>query len=218
MTWKNLSLFRPRFTKSDKLGKRLNTFSRDERGTSAIEFVLVFPLFMVAYFGMVSVLDTENMTTEGGKVSSTIADIIAQSSSVTSQVIDNTLNAGVAIAGARAQNMQMYVAGVEVRNTNSNPRGRPNYKAYVVWARGRNNSSLRVPAKHSEYPLNSSLMTSEGFLVVSKVRMVHKPLYQSSGSYSHWLGSARIDSGENVYDYESSYVPREDLVTGCSDC
>ncbi|MEM8748758.1 MAG: hypothetical protein AAGF28_00540 [Pseudomonadota bacterium] len=191
------------------LRARLKHFAADERGTNAIEFVIAAPFFLTLMFGMITLLDTQNMTTQGGKVSSTVADIVAQSTLVNREIIDATLNAGEAIMGARASQLQLYVAGININDDG---------EARVLWARGKNLSSLTLPAIGSIYPLAPALLNNRGFIVTSKARIEHRPLFGSGDDWSYWLGSNRLKAESHTYDYENSYVPREDLITNCSDC
>ena len=187
---------------------RLGKFSGDAEGAITIEFALTVPFLLALWLGAISMIDMENATTEVGKVTSTVADLLAQAPEINNQSIDNAFLASQAIIGGNRKNdLQMYVAGVRITKDDSDDDDEIGV-ATVVWSRGSNLTSLSLPQENTEYELNDGLLKREGFIVIAHGRLAHTPLYAST------YGSKT----ENHYEYVNYFSPRNSLETSCTNC
>ncbi len=190
----------------NRLRSSIQIFLRDERGTNAIEFAIVAPFLITLLLGVLWITDTERVSTQASLVSSTVSDIIARSATVNDDFIEKTLFAADAMMGSQADNLQVYVAGIENTVVSYNPDGTANYSPVVIWVRKKNIDDMIVPAVGDVYPLKESLVDNVPFVVSSRVRIKHTPV----------LGPQIM--GEQVYEYEHTFAPRADLKTDCTDC
>lgn len=202
---------------TSKLSPMLPRFRKDDQGTSTIEFAIVAPFFLILMLGTASLSDAENVTTQVGKVSSSVADIISQSQTVNADFIDQTMLAGEALMGSRADNLELFVTGIEIVDTSSDP-DNPNLEARVLWARGNDNiPDGGLPAKGSTYDLDPGLLVQGGFVVVAKASLTYEPLFGNLKSDTYF----GYGNGEpHKYEYEHVYFPRvgSQLRTDCSNC
>lgn len=176
----------------------IRVFRQDESGVSALEFALVAPFLLSLWLGMVTILDTEHATTKIGKVSATVADIIAQAPQVDSAYINAAFDAGKAMLGdTEAGSMKQIVAGIQVDKKG---------KQTMLWHCGRNYGSGELAPAAANIKLPSHLLQQEGFIVASYAEYKHTPLY----------GDQFI--GEHKYEYLNYYVPRVSLQTLNSGC
>lgn len=180
------------------LHARVRRFARDDSGLSAIEFGFVVPFLLSLWLGLVTILDTENTTTRVGKVTATVADIIAQSPTVNSQQIEGAFDAGKAMLGnAAANDLKVFVAGIEVDEHGEQT---------IIWVCGRNFGGGELSAVTGDFDLPNHLLQQAGFFVASYAEYTHMPLY----------GEQFL--GDHTYVYKNYFVPRVSLKTLSSGC
>jgi Flp pilus assembly protein TadG len=93
----------------------MHRFVRDSRGVSAVEFALVLPLMLTLYIGGAEVSQALSANRKVTLVSRTIADLTAQSSSITSGRMTDFLNASAAIMYPfAASNLKVTVSCVAI--------------------------------------------------------------------------------------------------------
>ena len=176
---------------------------RDDRGVSAIEFALVMPFMITLLLFSASVNDSVNTTTEIGKVTSTVADILSQSPTITKDTIDTNFKAANLLVGpSRVGSLEIFVVGVEVKADKTTE---------VLWSRDNGNlNSLSKPSPGAEYELPPEVLERPGFIVSARARLIHDNIINRVG----------LGLGENTatYDYQSNFVPRASIDTSCSDC
>lgn len=203
-TQKHLS--RSQIVRSKNMRNLMKSFWRDERGTNAIEFAIVAPFLITLLLGILWITDSERVSTQASLVSSTVSDLIARAEDVTEAEIDRTLFAADAMMGSHADDLQIYVVGIENTAVSYNADGTANYRPVVVWVREKNITDLQVPSVGDEYPVDQSLVDAVPFVVSSRVKINHTPV----------LGSEFL--GDQVYEYEHTFAPRADITANCSDC
>jgi Flp pilus assembly protein TadG len=71
--------------------------ARDRRGVSAVEFALVAPLMIALYFGCVEVSDGVAVDRKVSLTAATLANLVAQSTSLSTTDMSNVLDASTAI-------------------------------------------------------------------------------------------------------------------------
>ena len=94
---------------------RLLRFARDRRGVSAVEFALVAPLMIALYFGCVEVSDGVAVDRKVSLTSAALANLVAQSTSLSFDDMTNIFNASSAIIQPySAANLRMTVTCVSI--------------------------------------------------------------------------------------------------------
>ena len=73
-------------------------FGRDGRGVSAVEFALIAPLLVTIYFAGIEVTTAVAVDRKMTLVAHTVADLVAQSSSITNSEMTDILNAAAAVS------------------------------------------------------------------------------------------------------------------------
>ena len=202
------------------LKNSVRLFIRNNRGTSAIEFALTAPFMLAMLLFTIAANDSVNASTEIGKVSAAVADIISQSPTVTADVIDATFNAADLMVNAtRAANLELYVVGVEIYADGSTE---------VLWSRDNDNlSSLTKPSPGDSYDLPPEILVRAGFIVSARARLTHSNIVTESGIKAGrqdrignvpTIGAILPSLGPQIYDYESNFVPRTSIRTSCDNC
>lgn len=191
---------------------KLTRFLQDTNGLATIEFAFTVPFLLLLWLGAVSVIDMENSSTEVGKVTSTVADILAQAPEVTEETVDNAFLASQALLGhARKADFEIYVAGIRI--TKIDPLDDDEVgTATVVWSRGSNLSTLSAPAPGTTFALDTSLKKRVGFIVATHGKLKHVPIYADQyaafGETDHTV----------YYEYKNFFTPRNSVETVCIDC
>ena len=77
--------------------RRLGRLADDERGVSAVEFAMLLPLMLTLYLGTVEIsqgIDADRKVTITAR---SVADLVAQTSSINNSDMTNALNAASAV-------------------------------------------------------------------------------------------------------------------------
>ncbi len=77
--------------------QRLTHFVRDRRGVSAVEFAMLLPLMVALYLGGVEISTGIAIDRKVTLVARTLADLVAQASSVNTTDVNNILGASAAV-------------------------------------------------------------------------------------------------------------------------
>ena len=94
---------------------RMFRFARDRRGVSAVEFALVAPMMITLYFGCVEVSDGVAVDRKVSLTSATLANLVAQSTAISSSDMTNILDASSAIVQPyTASNLKMTVSCLSI--------------------------------------------------------------------------------------------------------
>ncbi len=189
------------------ISKRLSNFRKDESGVSVIEFAFVAPFLMVIWLGMVSLLDIESTSTRIGRVSATVADIIAQAPVADTFFINAAFNAGKSMMGnVAAENLELVVAGVEVQSDQT---------IDVIWQCARNFDSDKLDDVIDDLDLPTYLKQAPGFYIVSHAEYTHTPLLSQ---IQMPLFGNLMSSEDSTYVYNHYFVPRRSLTTLSDGC
>jgi Flp pilus assembly protein TadG len=106
----------------------------DERGVSAVEFALILPLMVGLYFGCVEISDGVGADRKLSLTASTVANLVAQSTSISATDMSNMLDAASAV-------MQPYSSGA-LKITVSCLSIDANKAVSVKWSATRNGTAL----------------------------------------------------------------------------
>ena len=192
-------------------------FLKNNSGTSMIEFALVAPFMITMLLFTIVANDSVNSSSEIGKVTAAVSDILSQSETITPEVIDATFDvADILVNSTRHANLELYVTGIEVFADGSTE---------VSWSRDNGNlSSLSKPSPGSSYPLPAELLARAGFIVSARARLSHVTALSKSGlavgqgAPLPFIGKILPGMGNMVYDYENHFAPRVSISTDCDDC
>jgi len=195
-------------------------FAKDTKGTSVVEFALTAPFMLAMLLFTIAANDSVNASTEVGKVTMAVADIISQSPTVTREVIDATFGAvDLMVNATRKAKLELYVTGVEIFADGS---------TQVLWSRDNGNlSSLRKPIPGDDYELPPEILLRAGFIVSARARLSHTNVVTTSGIKAGrqekignvtTVGAILPKMGASTYDYESNFVPRTSILTSCDNC
>ena len=123
---------------------RLSDFAKDKRGVSAVEFAMVLPLMLTLYLGGVELSQGVSIDRKVTLTARTVADLVAQVSSIDTNGINAALGAATAImAPYPDKDVKVTVSVVEIDK---------NGNAKVKWSGTKNGtaravgSSVTVPA------------------------------------------------------------------------
>lgn len=90
-------------------------FGRDRRGVSAVEFALVAPMMITLYFGCVEISDGVAVDRKVSLTAAALANLVAQSTSLSSNDMSNILDASSAIIQPYSSgNLKMTVSCVSI--------------------------------------------------------------------------------------------------------
>ncbi|HEY6027130.1 MAG TPA: TadE/TadG family type IV pilus assembly protein [Pseudolabrys sp.] len=141
---------------------RLMRFSRDRRGVSAVEFALVAPMMIALYFGCVEISDGVAADRKVSLTAAALANLVAQSTSLSSTDMNNVLDASTAIiAPYSASNLKMTVSCLSI-DANKN--------VTTKWTATRNGGTgmtLTVP---------TDLKVASTQLIFAQVSYAYKPI------------------------------------------
>lgn len=80
-----------------RLGRLVGRFAVERRGVSAVEFALILPLMLIIYAGCGEVTTALIVDRKVSRAASTISDLVAQQSSISSAMMNNIFDATTAI-------------------------------------------------------------------------------------------------------------------------
>src|SRR5438105_2970094 len=113
----------------------IERLARDERGVSAVEFAMLLPIMVAAYFGTVEISQGVTIDRKVTLVARTVADLVAQSQTITNADVTNIMSAATAVAAPYSTSvLKVTVSSVSV-DANGN--------AKVVWSDASANATAR---------------------------------------------------------------------------
>jgi len=138
-------------------------FAQDTDGVSAVEFALVAPLLVGLYLGCVEISDGVAADRKATLVASTVANLVAQSTQLTSQDMTNILNASSAImAPYSPSNLKVTVSCLSID---------PNKNVTVKWSETLNGTKLS-----GSVSVPSNLQNPSTQLILAQVTYAYKPI------------------------------------------
>ena len=118
------------------LPRRVSDFVKDKRGVSAVEFAMVLPLMLTLYLGGVEVSQGISIDRKVTLTARTVADLVAQVSSIDTAGINAALGAATAImAPYPDKDVKVTVSVVDI-DSNGN--------AKIKWSSSKNGTARAV--------------------------------------------------------------------------
>ncbi len=155
------------------LRSRFGRLAKDERGVSAVEFAMLLPLMVSLYLGAVEVSQGIGADRKVTLTARTIADLVAQTTSINNADMTNSLNAASAVvAPFSTANLKVVVSSIKI-----DAQG----KATIAWSDTLNGTARAVG---STVTLPSALAIPNSSLIWSEVSYNYKPVigYVVSGT------------------------------------
>lgn len=142
--------------------RRASTFLRNHDGVSAVEFALILPLMIATYLGAVELSNALNVDRRVTSVTSSVADLVAQTDEITCDEINDVFTAGAAImAPYSGTPIEIVVTSVEADKDNNTK---------VGWSKALNGTAK---ATGSEYALPEGLTQAYSSIIVSEVKYTY---------------------------------------------
>lgn len=173
-----------------KLQLARGRFVRDERGVSAIEFVLIFPILVGMMAGTVDIGQALTVSRKMNQMVSTLGDITSQQSSWTASDIDAIVTGTATIIEPYSKtDLKIDLAILDVDSA---------LKTKVNWARSYNKTALK---KNDTTPV-----TIPTNIATSGVQLIAvKATYSLTTPFSKLL---KPITGVTTYDYQKTYIMR----------
>ena len=157
----------------------LHRFAQDRKGVSAVEFAIIAPLLITLYFGGIEVTTAVAVDRKMTLVAHTVADLVAQSSSVSRTEITDILNAAAAVSAPYAtSNLKVTVSSIVINGTN---------QATISWSETLNGTN-RGPSDTGTIP--PALIVANTSLIWGEVTYTYKPMFGTVFKTSLTLGDA----------------------------
>jgi Flp pilus assembly protein TadG len=144
----------------------IRRFSDDRKGVSAVEFALIAPLLVTLYFGGIEITTAVAVDRKMTLVAHTVADLVAQSSSITNSEMTDILNASSAIASPyTTANLKVVVSSVVINSSNV---------ATIAWSDTLNGTKRTVG---ETVTLPGALNIKDSSLIWGEVTYNYKPMF-----------------------------------------
>lgn len=140
-----------------RVRRPLRRLARDQRGVSAVEFAMLLPLMITLYIGGAEVSRAIAIDRKVTLVSRSLGDLVAQSTSLTSDDVSKILAAATAVMAPYSDTkLKITVSSVKIDNAGV---------AKVCWSDAKNGGTVRsgnVTLPAALNVANTSLIWAEG--------------------------------------------------------
>jgi Flp pilus assembly protein TadG len=154
--------------------KRARSYLRDRKGLAAVEFALIAPVMVIMFFGAVELSSALDCNSRVARVSSTVADLVAQSAAVSTADTTNIFSAANAILYPYASSNAKIVVTSLVADSNGT--------VTVGWSDAQNTSKRTSPP--------TSIPT--GILPASTSVIYAEVTYSFTPAVSYLLGTVSL--------------------------
>ena len=152
----------------------LKSFLRNQSAVSALEFAMILPIMVTLYLGGTEVGTGLTLNRKVTEVTSTMADLVTQSTGLPNADISNIFDAASSIvAPYDAAPLTLKVSEIIIDSTG---------KSTVEWSQGRNTAP---DAGGSTVSLPAAVATPSTWVIMSEVHYTYKPVigYVMTGTY-----------------------------------
>jgi Flp pilus assembly protein TadG len=176
-------------------------FSRSQSGAVAIEFVLILPLLILVFLGMIDLTGLASDSRRVSYAASVAADLVTRQQTQTTpdQIADVFVGVDLVMAGARADPARVEISNFRLQNGNVNQ----------IWTR---NNARGEPCGAPATAGFNALMADGNDLVVAVVCTEHTPMV------NQFMGETTI--GAALFGLRAQVVmrPRHSLRLNCPAC
>ena len=184
--------------------RKLRQLMNDERGISAVEFAMLLPLMVTLYLGGVEVSEAVAADRKTTIAARTVGDLVAQTTNVTTDDVDNIFAAAVAIiAPYNADNLKLTVSSIKIDAQGV---------AKIAWSDKKNGGAATTERKPGDTViLNDALNTKGTWLIWAEAKYEYTPAIG-------YVITKMIPLTDQIYmrPRQSDCVTRTGVVTTCS--
>jgi len=184
----------------------LRSFSRDRRGTSAIEFAIVAPLMLALYIGVVEISEGVAADRKVTLTSGTLANITAQSQALNATAMTNILNASVAIMAPFTGTVSAKISCLKINAGGA---------AIVAW--GAANTGTTPHSAGEVITIPSDLAVPNTSVVFSEVSYLYVPVTGYVPGWSH-IAADGITLSDRMFMSPRLTPPTYDSGSGVQTC
>lgn len=151
-----------------KVARRIRGFRKERRGVAAVEFVLLAPFMIGLWLGSFELSQAVSADRKVSHAASALADLVTQQPNVTTDELDNIMDATRAIMMPfDADNLAIEIAGVRIDDDSNTE---------IRWSTARDSSEdgPELPEPGEAYPIPASLLVPNSFLVVAQLAFEHE--------------------------------------------
>jgi Flp pilus assembly protein TadG len=170
----------------------LSRLARDRAAVSAVEFALILPLMLTLYIGGIQVSEALSINRKVSHVTSTLADLVTQSKSLTNSDMENIFDASSSVMAPYSSDaLQITVSEIKIDGTG---------KATVAWSDARNTTA---PTVGSTVTLPTAVAVANSYVVQA---VAHYPFTPAIGYVL--TGSFELSSTYYLKPRLSDYITR----------
>jgi len=149
-----------------RLRRRLLTLASNQRGVAAVEFAMLLPVMITLYIGGVEISRMVSVDRKVTLTARSVADLVAQSTTVTNNEMTNILNAANAVlAPYLSANAKVTVSSVKID---------ADKKATIEWSDTCHGTARAV---NSTITLSPALATPNTWLIWAEVSYTYTPIF-----------------------------------------
>lgn len=141
----------------------LRRFLKNRKGVAALEFALILPGLLLAFFGAIELTRALQVNARTQQMASTAADLVAQSTSISTADANNVFSAVTSILFPYPSGTESIVISSVIDNGNG--------QGKVAWSNARNTSPRAV---NSIMTLPSGIMTTGGSVILAEVSVPYQ--------------------------------------------
>ena len=149
----------------------LARFRSESKGVAAVEFALIAPILIMLFIGTLEISLAIAVDRKVSRISSTVADLVTQSRSLTQTEIDDIMDVAARVMYPYENEVGIRIVGVQIEGGSGE----------VVWSRARNASAATTG---SGFNVPNSISQDGTFLIVAEITAEHTPVV-GLFSYSH---------------------------------
>ncbi len=150
-------------------------FLRDKKGLAAVEFALIAPVMVMMFYGATELSSAVDCNSRVSRVSSTVADLVAQETTVATTDTTNIFNAANAILYPYASaNAKIVVSSLVADATTG--------KVTVAWSDAQNTAKRTTPPAN----IPSGILPAGSSVIYAEVTYVFTP------AVSYFLGTVNL--------------------------
>lgn len=144
----------------------LRRFRREHAGVAAVEFAVILPVMLILYIGGNELGHALTIARKVTHVTSSLADLVTQSETLTSTDMSNILDAAATVITPYSQSLlRIKISGITINSSGV---------AKVTWSKALNDTPLTV---NSTVTLPSGVSTPSTFLVTAEVHYSYDPTF-----------------------------------------
>lgn len=188
------------------------SFRLDRRGIAAVEFAFIAPLLLAMYFVTMEVAQGIETNKKVNRLSSMVADLIAQQTDVSTSDLDAIMKIGDMTLQPYGRSDPKIVVTAITISSDATP------KATVAWSRKMEDGSYsKGPNKDAEVTVPPDLNVGGSFLIRVQTELDYRPVltWAANGKEATGLTAAF----DNLPMAETYYLrPRMTNTITCSNC